>query len=224
MRHGTSPGSSMLVSDGSHLIGFFGVGFFFPSHTFQLKKLKPFMPLNTSCTPLQSRRSISASIFSHLLCHHLLPELCFFSYWVRVANQPSKAPQTHLTNTVRVVVAGGAGQSDPDDSTNTQASMKITWTLCESSGEAFLTRGLAKAAPCCTPAPAACRCTLEACGGGEAEAQTYPTFPNTEEGWCETAHHSRPTGKQGSVVSLHRLHCRSSLLLSPCRVPDKHQG
>lgn len=66
-----------------------------------------------------------------------------------------------LTDTVRVVVAGGAGQSDPDDSTTTEASVKTAWTLCDSSGEAFLTRGLATAAPCSASAPAARRCTLE---------------------------------------------------------------
>lgn len=102
--------------------------------------------------------------FQHLLFHTCSATIFFLNCAFSLTGfvWPS-SHQRHLslTDTIRVVVAGGAGQSDLDDSTTTEASVKTTWTLCDSSGEAFLTRGLAAAAPCSASAPAARRCTLD---------------------------------------------------------------
>lgn len=131
---------------------------FFPLPYFQVREAGTFHAIECKLHPALEQTE-------HFNMYHftlaLLPSLnCAFSLtgflW------PS-SHQRHfsLTDTIRVVVAGGAGQSDPDDSMTTEASVKTAWTLCDSSGEAFLTRGLATAAPCSASAPAARRCTLE---------------------------------------------------------------
>lgn len=121
--------------------------FFFFLPYFQIKETKTFHAIEHKLhTALKQGEHFNIYLLTPAF-YHLLPELCFFSYWVHVTKQP------HLINTSRVVVAGGAGQWDPDDSTDTQASMKTTWTSCDSSEEAFLTCGIVTSALCCAPAP-----------------------------------------------------------------------
>lgn len=96
------------------------------------------------------------------------------------------------------------------------------WTLCDPSGEAFLTRELRAVVLCCAPSSAAAWCRPEAAGGGKEEAPMWVTFPNAKDGWCEMAHLKQPPPVSVALL----FPCTSSTMTSHCSwlccTPDKH--
>lgn len=93
--------------------------------------------------------------------------------------------------------------------------MKPTWTLCDSSGEAFLTRGLTQQHCAVLPPRPPADAISGAGGRGEVEAQTYPMFPRAEEGWCETAHLTQPIGKLCTSSTTTFPHCYDHAACTP---------
>lgn len=101
------PGSKTLLSDGSYLTGFFGVGFFSLPY-FQNKETETFHTVECKLhAALKQAEHFSMSFYTCSATIFFLNRA--FSYLVCVAKQPSNAPQTHKYQ-IRIVAAE---QSDP---------------------------------------------------------------------------------------------------------------